>query len=354
MRAKTVRTVCFLSARNLGDAVIHADFLKALVASRYASRYIIWTFPQAAFLFEGIKQCDVVCSDFPMGATIQSFIRGGFRSFWAAVRRIRSEHPTETLELVSDIRERLVCRLLGAGRNLFPAWEVGHPFRSYSRMGRFQQAALVTIPKTVTSLYAAYDMVLSVLIGSGHAPFSPKINWPLLSICAPSEWHGQLGIHPFASVPFKLWPEHHWLSFLNALRVTYPNTRVVLFGSPADRGNLESLARRAGGGIEIFAASLGEFKARLLGVDLLIGLDSFSVHLAQSQGVPALILVGPSDPRLFNPPGAKSIACLGSCIHQPCGGRPKCIGTSFQYACMSSITPTQVLEEIPSKANLWC
>lgn len=344
MTTTSPRTLCFVSSRNLGDAVIHADFVRALAAANYADRYIVWTFPQAAFLFEGIKACETICSDFPMGSTIRAFVQGGFRSFWSAVRRIRRERPTETLELVSDFRERWVCGLLGASRNVSPEWEPGHPFRKHSRMGRFNPSALVTIPATVTGVYAAYDLVLSALVGTGHTAFSPKPTWPS------SPEH--IGIHPFASAPCKLWPQLHWLSLIDKLHGEYPRANLVLFGSPSDRGILEELARQTDERTEIFTASLREFKAKLQGIDLLIGLDSFSVHLAHSQRVPTIVLVGPNDPQLFTPPGAKAVTHPGRCVHQPCAGKPKCIGSSFEYICMNSISPTQVVNKIDSKSIL--
>ena len=55
--------LCFVSARNLGDAVFHAEFLKTLVSAGYADRVVVWTFPAARFLFEPIDRCEVVVSE---------------------------------------------------------------------------------------------------------------------------------------------------------------------------------------------------------------------------------------------------------------------------------------------------
>lgn len=352
MNASAVRTLCFVSARNLGDAVIHADFVKALVAAGYAERYIVWTFPEAAFLFEDIASCSIVVSTFPMGATARRFIRGRVGSFWSAVHRIRRERPTETLELISDFRERWVCRLLGARRNLSPGWHPDHPFRRHSRMGRFRPSSLVDIPAAVTSLYAAYDLVLSALIGPGRPSFTTVPDWPCLRPSAPSEGGRlRIGLHPFASVPCKLWPQQHWLSLIEQLRNRYPQVGFVLFGAPSDRAGLAPLARHAGDDTEVCTTSLRGFRSRLHDLDLLVGLDSFSVHLAHSQGVPVVILVGPNDPRLFTPPGAKAVTRPGECAYQPCGGKPRCIGTSFQYVCMRAIAPADVLGAIASGAT---
>jgi len=351
MTTRATRTLCFLSARNLGDAVFHADFVRALTAAGYAERVIVWTFAQAAFLFEDIAGCEIVISDFPMGATIRDFARGGFVSFLSAVRRIRSERPTETLELVADVRERWACRLLGAPLDLAPAFAPGHPFRRHSRMGRFRPSSFVTIPADVTSLYDSYDLVLAALLGPDRASFARRPAWPLPFHCEGTDRPRRIGIHPFASQACKLWPQAHWLALLDGLRARVPGVRIVLFGAPSDRAGLEQLDRQAGARSEIVTGSLREFRERLRDVDLLVGLDSFSVHLANSQGVPAMVLVGPNDPRLFTPPGARAVTSEGHCLHQPCGGKPKCLGTSFEYACMRTITSAQVLDKIAAPAS---
>src|SRR3569833_422985 len=58
---------CLICARNLGDAAIQSGFLRQLAARGYAQRYLVWTRPQIAFLFEQIPACEVVGSQFPVG-----------------------------------------------------------------------------------------------------------------------------------------------------------------------------------------------------------------------------------------------------------------------------------------------
>lgn len=346
MICRAVPILCFLSARNLGDAVFHADFLRALVRAGYAERYIVWTFREAAFLFEGLEHCTIFTSDFPIGATMRRFAQGGFVSFWSTLRRIRRERPTETLELVSDIRERWTCRLIGAERDLSPAWAPGHPFRAHNRMGRFKPSSLVTIPATTVNLYAAYDLVLQALVGPTRGSFAPAPQWPAALTAGRDDAPLRIGIHPSASARCKLWPQSHWLRLIDGLLARYPNATFTFFGAPSERSDLEPLAARAGPVASISTTSLKAFASELDQLDLLIGLDSFSVHLANSKGVPAIVLVGPNDPRLFSPPGARDVVHPKACIYQPCGGRPRCIGTDFQFACMTAITPDEVLARI--------
>lgn len=352
MNQPRVSTLCFLSARNLGDAVIHADFLKVLAASAYAARYVVWTFPAAAFLFADIPSCHVVVSNFPIGATLKPFLRGRVWSFLRAIAAIRRMQPTETLELVSDVRERTICQLLGARRNLSAAWSPGHLFRRHNRMGAFKPSKLVTIPASTTNLYASFDLVLDALLGSAHRPLNQGTDIQTVLARSRAGHPLRIGIHPFASSACKLWPDAHWHELLQGLRRDHPDARLILFGAPADREQLERMRSAAGVVDEIFTASLPEFKRRMEGIDLLVGLDSFSVHLARSQGAATIVLVGPNDPRLFTPPGGVAITHPGRCPHQPCGGKPRCEGTPYQYACMHDISPEQVLGLMRAPATI--
>lgn len=326
-------TLCFVSARNLGDAVFHAEFLKALIADGFAPSCVVWTFPAARFLFQSIDHCEVVTSAFPMGATIGSFLRGGVVSFLRAAWKLRRRRPAATLELVSDVRERVACRLVGAPRHLTPQWEPGHDFRRHIRGLPHRKSAL-SIPAEAKNVYAAYDRLLWAMLGHGSQAFSGR----LTRVSAAEEC--LIGVHPSASAACKLWPEPYWIALLAAIARRRPNAHFLLFGAAANRAGLEALrARVANLHVDVITSSLPEFRHRLAHATVLVGLDSFSVHLAHSLGVPSVVLVGANDPALFSPPSSVAVYRESDCPFQPCGGKPRCAGTSFQYACMKAIAP---------------
>jgi heptosyltransferase-3 len=163
----------------------------------------------------------------------------------------------------------------------------------------------------------------------------------------------RIGIHPFASLRCKLWPQQHWLMLLKSLRQRHPDSELVLFGAPSDRAALLELRARADVPAELFTSSLPLLKERLRDLDLLVGLDSFSVHLAHSLGVPSIALIGPNDPMLFTPPTTTAVTQPGNCPHQPCNGKPRCIGSTFEYVCMSAITPEQVEQQVNLVLDRW-
>ena len=334
-------TLCFLSARNLGDAVMHADFIRRLQRIGRAERWIVWTFAQARFLFEDLRDTEIICSDFPMGATGRTFVKGGWRSFFAAARRIRAMKPDETVDLVGDLREYLTLLLIGAPRLYSPEWETGHPFRRHIHAMPFRSGRPMSVPAKLLNLYEAQNQMLTTI-----AP-GAKLDLDMLPRVPLREGRAlRIGLHPSASVPFKLWPVENWRVLVTMLHRAFPGSSFTLFGAPNEMPVLKALAARLDAPHELFTSSLQEFKARISQIDLLVGLDSFSVHLAHSRGVPSVVLVGANNQRIFTPPSGLAVTHPGRCTVQPCGGRPSCVGTSHQYSCMVDILPQDAMNAV--------
>lgn len=84
-------------------------------------------------------------------------------------------------------------------------------------------------------------------------------------------------------------------------------------------------------GIAIKADPFGVFFDTLSKVDLLIGLDSFSVHAAHACKVPGIMLSGSNDYRIWQPPNYRVVHKMGSCNHYPCYNKPKCEAKDYEY-----------------------
>jgi ADP-heptose:LPS heptosyltransferase len=331
--------LCFISARNLGDAVMHASFLKQLIEARSVQPSIVWTFPQARFLFEHLPNCQIISSDFPMGASMKSFLRGGWRGFGQAFWKIFKARPHLVVELVSDYRERLLSFCLLPTQRAFIHWRRGHPFRQHAYIPPWPGKASLSVAAHDPSIYAAYNRLFQTLTQSDAVVFTTH-DIPGSSL----DKHKTVGLHPFASAPFKLWPMQRWSALVKTL--TAQSHSVVVFGAPSDMPQLEALAAVAPGRIEIFAQPLAAFMQRVASLDAMVGLDSFSVHMASSLGVPTVLLNGPNDPRVFSPLTSRVVTCPQVCPAQPCFGRPSCIGTGHEYVCMQSIEIHQVAQQI--------
>jgi heptosyltransferase-3 len=91
---------------------------------------------------------------------------------------------------------------------------------------------------------------------------------------------------------------------------------------------------------------LQEFFCQVADLDVLIGLDSLSVHVAHRLGRPSVMLIGTNDPAVWVPPSCIPVTSIARCGNQPCFNRPICQGTQFEFDCMKRISSNSVLDAI--------
>ena len=332
------RLACLIVAHNLGDAVIQSRFFERLVDSGYAERYLVWTRPQAAFLFKSIANCDIICSQFPVGTNKQFGVREMLR-FLACAWRVRRLRPTVTIDLIGDARDRWFARLAGSRRHIFPGWAPGHPFRRLIRNPLGSGKPAIVIPASTANVYEAQQLLLaSLVVGTRSAngriaEASPKPRAPVRRV----------GIHPFASQACKFWPADNWRRLMRLL-LQDELIQVTAFGAPGERRELENLMAEFGSRVTIITSSLNEFALHVAKLDVMVGLDSFSVHMAERQGVRSVLINAGNPSTLWAAPGGRTLATSGGCGHYPCFNVPKCEGTPKEYACVRAVTVEAVAD----------
>ena len=329
------RLACIVVARNLGDAVIQADFVSKLATRGFAERYIVWTRPQVSFLFSSIPNCQVIPSQFPVGTNKQFDLAALVRLVRAALA-IRKLRPSVTIDLIGDFRERILARLVGSQPHLHIGWPKEHSFVRQIRNPFGVGQPLLTVPPSCRNVYKAYDLFLDALTYSDslHRAREPESARSVVRI----------GLHPFASQDCRLWPAERWRTLADEL--VRRGARVVVFGSPSEREKLEQVFLEQLARVEVFTGSLQEFESAVAGLDVLIGLDSFAVHMAQRHGIRSVVINSANDPTLWSPPGATVIHSSGGCAFHPCFNIPRCQNTSFEYACIRSISVQDVLAAV--------
>lgn len=335
---------CLIASRNLGDIVIWGGVLEDLIAARYAARYVVWTRPQMAWMFEGVPQCEVVCSSFPVGTRKQFGPREAVR-FLTTAARIRALRPTVSLDLVGDFRERAFGRLIGSARHLHIGWEQGHPHARLIRNPFGPGHPLVTVPASIPNVYAAHRLMVQALthpqyLGGAHN----DRQCPDRSARDACEY--RVGLHPFASQACKLWPEDNWRGLARELLAR--NYRLLAFAAPGETEALREIFAGFEADITLLTGDLAQFAAAVSALDVMIGLDSFSVHMAHRQGVPSITINAGAPPELWAVPGGRTLAQSGGCRHYPCYNVAPCRGRPYQNACVGAVTPAQVLAAIDS------
>jgi heptosyltransferase-3 len=329
------RLACLIVARNLGDVVIQSGFMRELAARGYAEEYLVWTRPQVAFLFQDIPRCELVCSQFPLGTTKQFGAAAALQLLQAA-RAIRRRRPSVTLDLIGDVRERWLARLSGSRRHLHIGWAADHPFSRLIRNPWGSGRPLVTVPASHVSVYAGYQLMLQAL--------APGTAEPKVAARRPVR---HVGLHPFASQACKLWPSSNWRELAGEL--IRRGVKVSVFGAPAEHTAVLTLLGDMASSREVTVVceTLKNFVRYTAELDVMVGLDSFAVHVAGLHGIRSVTINGGNPPGLWAVTGTGvTLGSSGGCPRYPCFNVPRCSGSDREYVCVKSITVGQVLEAI--------
>jgi len=325
---------CLIASRNMGDIVMWTGLLRELVAAGYARSYVVWTRPKMACMFEGIADCEIVCSSFPVG-TGNRFGPRELAGLLKAAAQIRARRPSVVLDFVGDFRERAFARLIG-GRHLQIGWAAGHGHSRVIRNPLGPGRPFVTVPVEVPNIYDGYRLMLDALIPlerrqSGAAAAGVRRRGPIRRI----------GLHPFASRPSKLWPEECWRELAQALLAR--GFDLCAFASPEERPACERMFSGLTDRLVVHHTDVRKYSLEVSQLDLLIGLESLSMHMAHLWGVPSITINAGSPAELYAVPTGQTLADTGGCPHYPCFNVAPCRGTSSENACVKAISPQRVL-----------
>ena len=134
----------------------------------------------------------------------------------------------------------------------------------------------------------------------------PKTEIPRACLFAPAiqRRESYAVIHPMASAADKAWPAERFLAIAKRLKGLTP---VFLGGPGEDMAAFQEFECLAG-------QPLGDVFTLMQSASLFIGNDSGPAHMAAAFGVPAAVLFGPSDPRIWAPWRTRSAV-----VHSPAG-----------------------------------
>ena len=110
-------------------------------------------------------------------------------------------------------------------------------------------------------------------------------------------------VHPGAKAPARRWPADRFAAVARQLRGA--GHRVVVTGSPGERGLAEAVAARAGlprSAVLAGRTDTGALAGLVAGARLLVSGDTGVAHLATAYGTPSVVLFGPMSPALWGPP----------------------------------------------------
>ena len=158
-----------------------------------------------------------------------------------------------------------------------------------------------------------------------------------------------IALHPGATKDYKKWPAGHYLEL--AILLIKKGYFPVFIGagktdSDATNGLMKSLADQGYQGLAANLCgrlSLAELATFFTCVSAVAGNDSGPFHLASAMGTHGVVIFGPSDSRIWKPLEQTGHLMQKSSVCDPGCSRRQCLR---QHACLSAITPPEVLNKI--------
>lgn len=126
------------------------------------------------------------------------------------------------------------------------------------------------------------------------------------------------GLFPGSNAPARRWPPERFAEVGKAL--TSDGARVVVMGSPSERGLTAAVAREVPGAVDAGGRTDLPGLAALLSLcDLVVTNDTGPMHVAAAVGTPTVSLWGPSDPAEVAPPTGRHVTVsTGELPCRPC------------------------------------
>jgi ADP-heptose:LPS heptosyltransferase len=295
---------------------------------------------------------------------------GKIRTYWQCLRQIRDfdadiafnieeDSVSHRLTQLSAARFKLGCSTQRNGRGYhyvvpinFAARPAGQQHRWYSFQEMF---ATVGLPAALLGSQPAY-----LQLPRQTLPAALRARLQQLGIDLSKQ---QVVLHAGATKDYKKWPTAYFAQLCVGLShraglshcagLSQPNRQVVFIGAGADQQEINQVLQllpepqRLALGTSIInlcnQLSLGELASYFTSVSAIVGNDSGPFHLAAAQGVPGVVIFGPTRVDLWGPLSARTSVIKGEQVCSPDCTRRQCL---HQHRCLTSITPEAVLARL--------
>jgi heptosyltransferase-3 len=281
--------VGFFHQGALGDFILFMPVLDGLAKAQRAVSFELWTHPFYSSLFHGkpyrvsIHSCDApfwealfrddAWMDVPIPeevASCDSFFWVGQKRGWAIVKRLQRRLP-------------------------FPV----HVIQSFPKVER-----KTSVNRFLTEQFSALGWAVEEMHPSVVA--TPEASQDVSAwLSARGIQHREfLAVHIGSGGLGKVWPLRRWQGLLSYI-VTRNGRRVVFLSGPADEpfASFVSWMSRQHKWPVAQGFPLDLLTAILAAASLYVGCDSGVSHLAAAVGAPSVVIIGPTNPRVWAPPG---------------------------------------------------
>jgi lipopolysaccharide heptosyltransferase I len=276
------------------------------------------------------------------------FPRARFAHWWRSPRIAR-----ELARWFTALRARgydLVIDSQGLGRSGLMTWATGARRRVGPRWAREFGWLGYNVSHARPRARHTVEEMMSLLVAEGLTPVYDMRLYP--EEADRTWWHGARRalscgspyavLAPTSRWPSKRWPREHWVRIIDPL-VSRGFRRLVLVGSPAERGQVAGIAEAGGETVLdlVGATTLGRSMAIIADADLVIANDSAPLHMAVGLDRPCLGLFGPTDPEEVGP-FRRSESVLRAAPGRPVSFKERRLGDAL----MRRIEPRAVLARV--------
>src|SRR5712691_309753 len=318
--------ILVIQFRQIGDVLLSTPVLRALRCS-YPQSYIAFlTEPSPGRVLQGNPSLDEVIIR-PRHAT--------WRQQWQLLRHIRRQHFDLVIDLIGNPRSAVLTRLSGARHRL-----------AFARFPRsLLYTMLVTHHHPIPEYTVAKRLRLLEPLGIRATDLIPILPYTqreqdevatFLRTQAITSEDLLICIDPTHHVPTRQWPEAHFSALVDMLSERL-GARVLLLWGPGEESQVQAIATAARfHPVLIPAWDLHTLAALLAQADLFIGCNSAPLHIAVSQGIPTLTIMGATLSVNWIPPAPQHRAVLAGLPCQPC--EKNVCGPPLNIACLCTLT----------------
>jgi len=334
----------FLKTKHIGDSIILTAAIEALPDGY---RVDVLCFKDSAPIF---KMHPKVRDVFVVPRHLQGWSR--WKSYWDIFFQMRGGQYELLAQFSDDWRGALLSRLLRVPLSVA---------RGSKKRSQFWKKSFDKNTKLPHSSRPAaeQDVDLIRLAGLFKGAVAPAyVLTPSASACLKvDQWLSQFNfsnkkiilIHAAARWKFKGWKNESWAKLIDSLHLD--GHGVVLSGSQSDLIFNQAIVDQCKTQPVLLEDFSLEMTASLMSrVDLLISIDSMSIHMASAMNKPVVALFGPTDEKVWGPwmvphiilPNSQNLAPSFSC--RPCG-LDGCAGTKVSQ-CLYAISSEEVLSAV--------
>ena len=324
--------------RQIGDVLLSTPVLQTL-RKFYPQSYIAFlTEPSPGRVLEGNPLLDEVIIR-PRHAT--------WRQQWQLLRYIRRQRFELVIDLIGNPRSAVLTRLSGARHRL-----------AFARFPRsLLYTMLVTHHYPVQEYTGAKRLRLLEPLGIRATDLTPILPYTqreqdevttFVRTQAITSEDLLICIDPTHHIPTRQWPGAHFSALVDMLSERL-GARVLLLWGPGEESQVQAIATAARfHPVLIPAWDLHTLAALLAQADLFIGCNSAPLHIAVSQGIPTLTIMGATLSVNWIPPAPQHRAVLAGLPCQPC--EKNVCGPPLNIACLRTLTAETVFAAVQTCA----